>query len=71
LENIKETLDFGNELKKLNFEFYTLNDVQKESEEYILDNSGHSGRILLATNAAGRGTDIIIDDLSKERGDYM
>ena len=68
LENIKETLDFGNELKKLNFEFYTLNDVQKESEEYILDNSGHSGRILLATNAAGRGTDIIIDDLSKERG---
>ena len=68
LENIRETLDFGNKLKKLNYEFYTLNDVQKESEEYILDNSGHCGRILLATNAAGRGTDIIIDDLSKERG---
>ena len=67
LENIKETLDFGNELKKLNYEFYTLNDVQKESEEYILDNSDHSGRILLATNAARRGTDIIIDDLSKQR----
>ena len=68
LENIKETLDFGKELKYLNYEFFILNDVQKESEEYILDNSGHSGRILLATNAAGRGTDIIIDDLSKQRG---
>ena len=68
LESIKETLDFGNELKQLNYEFFTLNDVQKESEEYILDNSGNIGRILLATNAAGRGTDIIIDDLSKQRG---
>ena len=68
LENIKESLDFGKELKKLKYDFLTLNDVQKESEEYILDNSGHSDRILLATNAAGRGTDIIIDDLSKQRG---
>ena len=29
---------------------------------------GHVGNILIATNAAGRGTDIIIDDNSKKNG---
>jgi preprotein translocase subunit SecA len=55
-------------LKKNNFDFFILNDIQKESEDYILNNMGHVGNILIATNAAGRGTDIIIDDNSKKNG---
>ncbi len=68
LENIKETIEFGEKLKKNNFDFFILNDIQKESEDYILNNMGHVGNILIATNAAGRGTDIIIDDNSKKNG---
>ena len=49
-------------------EYFTLNDIQKENEDFILNNIGHSGSILIATNAAGRGTDIIIDETSKKNG---
>ena len=68
LENIEETLEFGKLLKTLNYNFFTLNDIQKENEDYILNNVGHPGNILIATNAAGRGTDIIIDENSKNNG---
>ena len=68
LENIDETLEFGKLLRNLKFDFFILNDIQKENEDYILNNVGHSGNILVATNAAGRGTDIIIDDNSKRNG---
>ena len=68
LENIDETIEFGKLLQNKKYSFFTLNDVQKENEDYILSNSGHSGSILIATNAAGRGTDIIIDETSKKNG---
>ena len=68
LENIEETFEFGELLQKLNYNFFTLNDIQKENEDYILNNMGQSGNILIATNAAGRGTDIIIDENSKNNG---
>ena len=68
LENIDETIEFGKLLKNKNYEFFILNDIQKENEDYILNNSGHNKSILVATNAAGRGTDIIIDDNSKNNG---
>ena len=68
LENIDETIEFGKLLKNKKYEFFILNDIQKENEDYILNNSGHNKSILVATNAAGRGTDIIIDDNSKNNG---
>ena len=68
LQNIEETIEFGNLLKNNHFDFFTLNDIQKESEDYILNNMGHINSILIATNAAGRGTDIIIDEESKKNG---
>ena len=43
LENIEETIEFGKILQKFKFEFFTLNDIQKESEDYILKNMGYSG----------------------------
>ena len=71
LQNIEETIDFGKTLSEINLEYFTLNDIQKENEDFILSNTGHSGSILIATNAAGRGTDIIIDETSKKMVDYM
>ena len=68
LENIEETIEFGDLLKKLHFDFFTLNDVQKESEDFILKSMGQAKSILVATNAAGRGTDIKIDENSKRNG---
>ena len=68
LQSIEETIDFGKILSEINLEYFTLNDIQKENEDFILNNIGHSGSILIATNAAGRGTDIIIDETSKKNG---
>ena len=68
LENIEETIEFGELLQKIKYDFFILNDIQKENEDYILNNMGHPGNILIATNAAGRGTDIIIDENSKNNG---
>ena len=68
LENIDETIKFGKLLKNKKYKYFILNDIQKENEDYILNNSGHNKSILVATNAAGRGTDIIIDDNSKKNG---
>ena len=48
-----------------------LNDAQKENEDYILDKSGEKGNILIATNAAGRGTDIILSEESKKLGGLL
>ncbi|ORX47663.1 ankyrin [Piromyces finnis] len=63
LENIHESIEFSMKLNRLGIGNLVLNDAQKEKEEYILEKSGNIGNILVSTNAAGRGTDII---LSKE-----
>jgi len=68
LQNIQETIEFGDILKNFEFQFSILNDVQKENEDFILSKAGQCGSILIATNAAGRGTDIIIDKIAKKNG---
>ena len=68
LPDIDNTLEFSSILKSLNIKHMILNDAQKENEDYILDKSGEKGNILIATNAAGRGTDIIISEESKKLG---
>lgn len=45
-----------------------LNKTQKESEEYIVSRAGSSGMITVATNVAGRGTDILLSPQSIEAG---
>ena len=68
LENIEQTIELKIKLEKNNYKPLILNDIQKENEDFILKNSGHCKNILIATNAAGRGTDIIIDDEAKNVG---
>ena len=68
LPDIDNTFEFSSLLKSLNINHMILNDAQKENEDYILDKSGEKGNILIATNAAGRGTDIILSEQSKKLG---
>lgn len=55
-------------LRKANIEHEVLNARQVEREAEIVENAGQIGKITVATNMAGRGTDIKIDDTVKELG---
>ncbi len=55
-------------LKKANVEHEVLNARQIEREAEIVENAGLRGKITVATNMAGRGTDIKIDDEVKQLG---
>ena len=45
-----------------------LNAKQNQREAEIVAEAGHSGAVTIATNMAGRGTDIKLDDKAKESG---
>ena len=45
-----------------------LNEVQQKSEEEILSKAGHLRAVLVATNTAGRGTDIKLEQASRAAG---
>jgi preprotein translocase subunit SecA len=42
-----------------------LNEVQKESEDHIISRAGEEAAVTIATNTAGRGTDIILSNTAK------
>jgi preprotein translocase subunit SecA len=45
-----------------------LNEIQKEDEDYIVSKAGLSNSVVVATNTAGRGTDIILSPEAKKDG---
>lgn len=63
-------------LKRLGVPHQVLNARQTEQEAQVIARAGYPGRITVATNMAGRGTDILLggsyndhlSDLAKERG---
>jgi len=55
-------------LKKLNIPHDVLNARQIEREAEIVESAGQKKRVTVATNMAGRGTDIKIDDEVRELG---
>ena len=58
----------SNVLKQFGIEHEILNARQIEREAEIVASAGQPGRVTVATNMAGRGTDIKIDDSVKEMG---
>jgi hypothetical protein len=59
MPSIEETLEFSVELKSERIAHQILNDVQIEDEDYIVRRAGYPRAVTIATNAAGRGTDIV------------
>jgi len=55
-------------LKRLNIEHRVLNAKQHQHEAEIVAEAGRKGKVTIATNMAGRGTDIKLDDDVKAAG---
>lgn len=55
-------------LKKSGIPHQVLNAKNNEREAAIIAKAGQKGAVTLATNIAGRGTDIVLDDDAKEAG---
>lgn len=66
--SIDETKKLANRMKSENIHFQLLNEVQEEQEHIILSQAGNSGKVTIATNNAGRGTDIILSEESLNNG---
>lgn len=56
------------QLKKAGVPHNVLNAKNNEREAGIIAKAGQKGAVTLATNIAGRGTDIILDDAAKKAG---
>lgn len=50
----------GTQLAKTNVPYEVLNAKQHEREAHIIENAGRAGAVTIATNMAGRGTDIVL-----------
>lgn len=62
LLTIENSINFSNKLKYEGINNLILNDIQKEKEDYIIYFAGKPRSVVVATNAAGRGTDIILSE---------
>lgn len=58
----------ANKLNKLNISHEVLNAKHHEKEAEIITHAGELGRVTLATNMAGRGTDIVLGEGVREVG---
>ncbi len=56
------------QLKKAGIPHNVLNAKNNEREASIIAKAGQKGAVTLATNIAGRGTDIVLDETSKKAG---
>jgi preprotein translocase subunit SecA len=66
--SIEKNEELGNLLKKANIPHQVLNAKNNEREATIVSKAGEKGAVTLATNIAGRGTDIVLGDGVKEIG---
>lgn len=67
-KTIHESRNISKLLNEKNIPHEMLNELQEKDEEEVLANAGRSGAITIATNTAGRGTDIKIDKESLAHG---
>lgn len=69
--NIKTSEVLSKELKKEGIKHALLNAKQDYQEASIIQKAGESGSVTIATNMAGRGTDIEIDTRARESGGLL
>ena len=65
---IRQTIRLSRKLEAANVPHTVLNGIQDEAEANIIAQAGVSGSVTIATNMAGRGTDIRLDARSRECG---
>lgn len=65
---IQESVLIGDALKLAGIDCQILNGLQNEHESELIASAGEIGKITIATNMAGRGTDIKISDEAKASG---
>ncbi len=66
--SVEKNEKLANLLTKAKVPFSVLNAKNNEKEALIIAKAGQKGVVTLATNIAGRGTDIVLDDESKSLG---
>lgn len=66
--SIEASLRIAAAFEQQNIEFQLLHARVHDQEAAIVAEAGRSGRVTIATNMAGRGTDIKIDDAVREQG---
>jgi preprotein translocase subunit SecA len=66
--SIEKSELISSQLKKLHVPHSVLNAKQHEMEAEIVAEAGHKGRVTIATNMAGRGTDIVLGEGVREVG---
>ncbi len=66
--SIEQSETLSNELTKEKIKHEVLNAKTEADEAEIIANAGQKSQVMIATNMAGRGTDILLDDEVKELG---
>jgi len=66
--SIEKNEELSRLLKKASIPHEMLNAKNNEKEASIVARAGQSGAVTLATNIAGRGTDIVVDEAAKKSG---
>ncbi len=65
---VDESKQFSEYLLAKNMAHQLINAIQREDEDYLIAHAGFPGTITVATNTAGRGTDILLSPESKKAG---
>lgn len=66
--NIMETEELAKRVKNEHIKYQLLNEIQEELEHSVIEKAGKPGMVTIATNTAGRGTDIILSADSLTNG---
>ncbi|WP_026830151.1 preprotein translocase subunit SecA [Exiguobacterium antarcticum] len=66
--SIEQSLKVAHVLDERKIPYEILNAKTVDQEIRIIESAGRQGRVTIATNMAGRGTDILLDDTAKAQG---
>ena len=66
--SIEDTVAFSKQLVAAGIKHNVLNELQQEDEDFIVFRAGQPGAVTIATNTAGRGTDIVLSPAARHAG---